>query len=160
MFARRRSAAAVAVIATSLAVFVPAGAASAVPAAAAGDKVAGKGSSAIADFAFEGFNMGGSPNEAGGNFRGSNVFVDFAGPITCLQVDGNRAGFLYPIRENAKPSFAAGQVVLISIEDNGADGDRMGFLGPAPAAAFATGCAPGPTPIDIVDGGVTVRAGK
>jgi len=149
----------VAVLASAaMAVALPVGAAHG---AADRDEVSGKGKSAIAAFEFAGFNLGTSPDKpSGGKWQATNPLVDFRGPITCLHVEGNRAGFVYPIEEGSKPESAVGQAVLIFIEDNGDSGDKMGFLGPAPASSFANGCAPGPTPVAITEGGVTVQDAK
>lgn len=122
------------------------------------DEVSGKGKSMIAAFEFTGFNQGTTPDKpSGGTWRATNPLIDFRGSITCLHVDGNRAGFLYPIEEGSSPESAVGQAVLIFIEDNGDGGDKMGFLGPGPVEMFVDGCAPGATPLDITEGGVTVH---
>lgn len=154
MFAVIRTPLALSALAGSLALVTATGAG----AAAERDEVSGKGMSAIAAFEFQGFNLGTSPDKpAGGTWHATNPLVDFTGPITCLHVEGNRAGFIYPIEKGSKPEPAVGQSVLIFVEDNGDTGDKMGFLGPAPAESFVNGCAPGPTPVDITEGGVTVH---
>lgn len=155
MSTRHRCMVGVAAASAALALLVPAGAASA---AADRDSVSGKGSSAIANFEFEGFNQGTTPDSpSGGQWHADNPLIDFNGPITCLHVDGNRAGFIYPVEEGSSPEAAVGQSVLIWIEDNGDSGDKMGFFGPGPVEMFMDGCAPGPTPLDITEGGVTVH---
>lgn len=147
----------VAAASAALALLVVPGA-SASAAAKDRDSVSGEGSSMIANFKFDGFNQGTTPDTpAGGTWHADNPAVDFNGPITCLHVDGNRAGFIYPIEEGSTPAPAVGQSVLISIEDNGDSGDKMGFFGPGPVEMFMDGCAPGPTPFDITSGGVTVH---
>ncbi len=85
----------------------------------------------------------------------------FLGPVTCLTVVGNRAGLFYPI-ENADPSTFEGSGVFITLEDNGnpASGeapDRIGFLGPVPAPENPILCPPGPTPVALEHGNVTIR---
>ncbi|MGQ0466711.1 MAG: hypothetical protein ACT4QG_15470 [Sporichthyaceae bacterium] len=149
------------VLATTASVALALLPATTVHAAAARDEVSGKGVSPIAAFEFSGFNLGTTPDKpAGGQWQATNPLVDFKGPITCLHVDGNRAGFVYPIEQGSKPEAAVGQAVLIFIEDNGDSGDKMGFVGPAPASSFGSDCAPGPTPVAITEGGVTVRDAK
>lgn len=157
MQVRSRSLLGVAGTAFALTLLVPAGTASA---AADRDTVSGSGNQGIADFEFDAFNQGTGPDSpAGGLWRAQNEFIEFNGPITCLHVDGNRAGFIYPVDESSSPEFARGQNVLISVEDNGAVGDTMGFafLGPEAAGGFGIGCAPGPTPLTISGEGVTVH---
>jgi len=87
----------------------------------------------------------------------------FAGPVTCLNVQGNRAGLIYPI-EKADPETFEGQAVLIFLEDNGKPSggdspDRVGFVGPAPISALPA-CTPGPTPFDADKGNVTIHEGS
>ncbi|MGQ0625805.1 MAG: hypothetical protein ACT4PP_14300 [Sporichthyaceae bacterium] len=151
----KRSLVGLAVTSAAMTLLVPVGAASAAPDR---DTVSGKGASMIASFEFEGFNQGTTPDSpAGGQWQAMNPLVNFKGPITCLHVDGNRAGFIYPVEEGSTPEPAVGQSVLIWIEDNGASGDKMGFFGPGPVEMFMDGCAPGPTPFDITSGGVTIH---
>ena len=133
---------------------VPAGSASA---GADRDSVKGSGNQGVADFRFAAFNNGETATSATGAWSAENQFIDFSGPITCLTVEGNRAGFIYPIDDESKPEAARGKAVLIWIEDNGATGDKMGFFGPAPLEELNFGCAPGPTPLDITGPGVTVH---
>lgn len=140
-----------------IAALVPGGSAAA---KADRDTVSGDGSSAVANFRFDGFNQGTTPDTpSGGAYHADNpaVGIDFNGPITCLHVEGNRAGFLYPIEDGSKPEAAVGQTVLISIEDNGTRGDKIGFVGPGPVDQLLDGCAPGPTPFKVAEGGVTVH---
>lgn len=85
----------------------------------------------------------------------------FLGPVTCLTVVGNRAGLFYPI-ENAEPSAFEGQGVFISLEDNGNPGnggepDRIGFVGPVPVPRDPLVCPPGPAPLGLEKGNVTVH---
>lgn len=84
----------------------------------------------------------------------------FLGPVTCLTVSGKRAGLYYPI-ENAEPPTAEGSGVFIFLEDNGNPGrsgtpDRIGFVGPVPAPENPLLCPPGPTPVALTHGNITV----
>ena len=80
------------------------------------------------------------------------LFVAPEGPVTCARFEGNRVGFLYPLKDNTRPFFLKGQYIMITGEDNGGHGrDKVGFLGPAPKAAFP-GCEPGPTPFNVFQG--------
>ncbi len=85
----------------------------------------------------------------------------FEGPVTCLTVEGKRAGLFYPIK-NAEPEAAEGQGVFIFVEDNGhpagdAGPDRIGFAGPVPVPANPVACPPGATPLALEHGNVTVH---
>lgn len=74
------------------------------------------------------------------------IFVAPQGPVTCAVFEGNKVGFLYPLEDNTKPAIAKGTYILITAEDNGGHGrDKIGFLGPAPKAAFP-GCSPNLSP--------------
>ncbi|MGQ0632145.1 MAG: hypothetical protein ACT4P1_14080 [Sporichthyaceae bacterium] len=151
----KRSLVGLAAASAAMTLLVPVGAANA--GTAKQDMVSGKGASMIAAFEFKGFNQGTTPDSpSGGTWEAKNPALNFKGPITCLHVEGNRAGFIYPVEEGSTPEAAVGQSVLIWIEDNGASGDKMGFFGPGPVEMFMDGCAPGPTPLDITSGGVTV----
>lgn len=120
------------------------------------DSVRGDGSSALADFRFDGRNDDESGTDASGDFVAENALMRLEGPITCLQVEGNRAGFIYPLEDGTNPEQLEGQAVLIYLEDNGSDGDKMGFVGPGPIADM-TSCAPGPTPVPVDEGDIEVH---
>lgn len=121
------------------------------------DSVKGSGNQGIADFTFSAFNDGKTATSAVGAWHAQNQVLNFNGPITCLQVQGNRAGFIYPIDDSSKPEAARGKAVLIWVEDNGPTGDKMGFFGPAPLDQLNFGCAPGPTPLAVTGPGITVH---
>lgn len=103
------------------------------------------------------FTAKGSLLEVGGMDIGAFMFE---GPVTCLQVTGNRAGLFYPIR-NADPKAFEGSGVFITVEDNGNPSgdtpDRLGFVGPVPLPADPISCPPGPTPMDLDEGNITVH---
>ncbi|MBV9314796.1 MAG: hypothetical protein JO100_13960, partial [Pseudonocardia sp.] len=53
------------------------------------------------------------------------------GPVTCLIVRGNRAGFIYPVKVG-KPSFIEDDEIYIAVQDGGPHGpDFVTFVGPA-----------------------------
>lgn len=117
---------------------------------------------AIATAEFSARNTGGSDYDVKGDFRGgatspATALLDLQGPITCLHVDGNKAGFLYPIEKNSMPAALKGQYILITVEDGGAGGtDHMGFTGPAPEAAFPD-CKPQIAPLEVTSGDIEVK---
>jgi hypothetical protein len=74
------------------------------------------------------------------------------GPVTCARFEGNKVGFLYPLEDDTRPALAKGTYILITAEDNGGNGrDKIGFVGPAPKAAFPD-CRPGATPFSVTSG--------
>lgn len=102
-----------------------------------------------------------SDGAAHGYFRSKSTspfdpLIHLQGPATCVDIEGNRVGFLYPIEDSSRPFLIKGQYVLITGEDNGGHGrDKMGFLGPAPKEFFP-GCAPGVAPLSV-DGHIAVH---
>ena len=85
----------------------------------------------------------------------------FEGPVTCLTVVGNRAGLFYPLK-NAKPPTYEGQGIFIFLEDNGrsqggTSPDRIGVVGPLPIPPEPLVCPPGPTPLEVMRGNLTVH---
>lgn len=154
MISRHRSLVGVATAAAAIALLLPAGSASS---AEERDSASGSGNNGVGDFEFDAFNQGTTPQDpAGGRFEASNAFIDFKGPITCLHVDGNKAGFIYPLEEGSMPEAVVGQAVLITVVDNGPGNvDMMGFVGPAPIPEIGP-CMPGPAPLAI-DGDVLVH---
>lgn len=91
--------------------------------------------------------------------KGNPAFAP-EGPATCVSIQGNRVGFLYPLEGNTQPGLIAdkGLAILISVQDNGpGQKDGAGFLGPLPIAAFGNGCDPGPTVLPITEGDVVVK---
>jgi hypothetical protein len=124
--------------------------------------VSGEGKFALGTFDFDGYNDSDDPFDSSGYFKAdgaspADAFLQLRGRVTCLEVDGNRAGFLYPIEDDSMPGVLKGQVIKISIEDGGdGSGDHIGFVGPAPEAAFPD-CAPGLTPFEVTEGDVEVN---
>jgi hypothetical protein len=124
------------------------------------DSVTGDGSFALGDFKFHGQNKSDDQFKSTGDFEAkgpglAKALIALKGPITCLNVEGNRAGFLYPVEKGSTPFLLEKEVVKISLEDGG-DTDHIGFEGPFPAAAF-DGCAPSVTPFPVNSGNVTVH---
>lgn len=122
-----------------------------------GDSIEGDGTS-FGSFEFQASNDSADPFDAEGFFRGVSPFgpgFTLDGPIVCLQVEGNRAGFIYQTEDEAFPLFS-NQDVLVSVEDNGPDGDKIGFSFGKPAGTLDS-CAPGDTPDDVKDGDITVN---
>ncbi|MEO9220502.1 MAG: hypothetical protein ABI251_01755, partial [Mycobacteriaceae bacterium] len=76
--------------------------------------------------------------------------LSLAGPVTCLNVQGSTASFLYEVTA-AQPKFlndfAAGKTSVLFTIVKGSNGapNRIGFFGPLPTAFFH-GCAPIGTP--------------
>jgi hypothetical protein len=121
------------------------------------DSVTESGNQGIADFTVDARNAGTTTDTpASGTFDGRNAFLHFSGPITCLDVEGNRAGFIYPIDAGSTPEAAVGQSVWVTVEDNGAAGDKMGFVGPAAIPPNGP-CQPLAAPLAITGPGVTVH---
>lgn len=63
----------------------------------------------------------------------------FEGPVTCLDVRGNRAGLIYPVTSASGTvgKFVKGLAVYITIVDGGpGHPDKMGFIGPAPLGSL------------------------
>lgn len=93
-----------------------------------------------------------------GPLAGSLGTFHFVGPVTCLDVRGNRAGLIYPITEADGPlaQRAKGQAVYVTIIDKGPDTPtRIGFAGPAPLGDL-TVCPPGLTTMSATSGRIVV----
>lgn len=122
--------------------------------------VEGDGSS-FGSFRFHGHNGSDDPFDASGYFTGISpagpALARLQGPISCLVVDGNRAGFIYQVADGSNPPVFNGQEVKVSIEDGG-DGrtDRIGFGLAVPAGTNKT-CTPDQTTSDVNKGGVEVH---
>ena len=124
-----------------------------------GGSVEGDGSS-FGSFKFHGSNDSDRPFDAGGYFKGvspAGPLITLEGPITCLSVEGNRAGFLYRVDGSSTPSPFTGMEIKVSIEQ-GRDGgkDKIGF-GFAQPAGFQKSCEPGDASSDVNEGHVTVH---
>ena len=117
---------------------------------------------AVATAEFDARNTGGSDYDVKGDFRGVpqspvDALLLLEGPVTCLHVEGNKAGFLYPIKRNSMPVLIKDDYVLITVEDGGPGGtDHMGFTGPAPEAAFPN-CDPQVAPLEVTSGDIVVK---
>lgn len=110
-----------------------------------GESIRGDGTS-LGSNEFEASNDSDDPFDAEGYYRGESPFgpaFTLEGPITCLEVDGNRAGFIYQIEGDSFPLFK-GMEVKISVEENEDGDDRIGFEFPQPSGS-ADDCAPGQT---------------
>ncbi len=126
------------------------------------DRIEGTGTFALGTFDFNARSTGDSDDDVTGYFEADatspgDAFVHLEGSVTCLVVDGNKAGFIYPVEEGSMPGAIAGSTaVFITLEDGGEGGtDHVGFMGPAPEAAFP-GCAPGLAPFEVTEGDVEV----
>lgn len=135
---RVRIAATLTAVVTFSALFAASGTAS----AHESDDNSASGSGRTALFAFEFDVHRDSDGKAHGYFSAkatspADTLIAPQGPATCAAFDGNKVGFLYPLEDNSKPAALKGQVILITAQDNGpGQTDAIGFLGPAPAAAF------------------------
>ena len=70
---------------------------------------------------------------------GATGVFHFEGPVTCLDIRGNRAGLIYPVTSASGPvgQFVKGLAVYITIVDGGpGKPDKMGFVGPAPLGSL------------------------
>ena len=133
--------------------------------ASASDYHGGQGSiegagESFGSFTFHGSNDSDDPFDASGYFKGTSPagpIITLQGPITCLVVDGNRAGFIYRL-DNHSTAFS-GFEVKVSIED-GEDGgkDKIGF-GLAEPAGTNKSCEPGDASSDVNKGDITVHSG-
>ena len=125
-----------------------------------GGSVDGDGSS-FGSFKFHGSNDSDDPFDASGYFKGvspAGPLITLEGPITCLTVDGDRAGFIYRIDHSSTPSPFTGMEVKVSIE-NGKDGGKgkIGF-GLAEPAGVQKSCEPGDASSDVNKCQVTVHS--
>jgi hypothetical protein len=87
---------------------------------------------------------------------GSVGLLTLHGPVTCLDVRGNRAGLFYPITASDPPLFAklhSGVFVYLDVSSRGKP-LLLGFV-PAPIS-HATSCAPGPALLPITSGSATL----
>ena len=53
---------------------------------------------------------------------GGDILVSLEGPATCVDIEGNKVGFLYPVVDRSRPFFLKGQYILITGVDNGGGG--------------------------------------
>jgi hypothetical protein len=106
--------------------------------------VDGQGSS-FGSFDFHASADSDDPSHVDGYFTGTSPggpFITWKGPITCLSVQGNRAGFIYRMAGNSTPPLLTGQEVKVSIEDNGGHGKDKITFGLAMPAGTQHGCTP------------------
>jgi hypothetical protein len=152
--------------AVALVLALPGGAA-----AAPRDSAVGTGENQIGRVSFAAHALPGVPTSASGHFTAKGQLAElpgvtevgpfhFEGPVTCLQVAGNRAGLIYPLK-NADPENFEGSWIYISLEDNGnpASGDpadKIGFAGPVPGPPPSV-CLPTAATADITHGNFTIR---
>lgn len=121
--------------------------------------IKGDGSS-FGSFKFQARNDSNDPFKAKGRFKGispAGPIFTLEGPITCLSIDGDKAGFIYQV-ENAGPLPAGGFMeVKVTIEEGrGGNPDRIGFDFAAPAGSHSD-CDPGSASQDVKDGSVEVN---
>lgn len=93
--------------------------------------------------------------QAHGAIAGLNL-LSVAGPVTCLDVRGNRMGLFYPITSSDPALFArlhSGVFVTIQLSRTG-KAQLLGFL-PAPVSSTKS-CAPGLAPLPITGGSATL----
>ena len=94
-----------------------------------------------------------------GYFRGKapyglDVLIALEGPATCVDIEGNKVGFIYPVTDHSRPFILKGQYILITGEDNGGNGrDKMGFQ----PTTSATGCSPSVDLFPVTSGHIEVH---
>jgi hypothetical protein len=115
------------------------------------------GSSPIADFDWHvSRDSNGRPH---GYFKGkapygADILIFLEGPATCVDIEGNQVGFLYPVEDNSRPFILKGQSILITGVDNGGQGrDRMGFS----PIGFFNDCHPSIAPLPVTSGHIKVE---
>jgi hypothetical protein len=86
---------------------------------------------------------------------GANVFT-LRGPVTCLDVEGDRAGLFYPITSSDPSLFAATKsgVFIYLQNDSSGRAEAIGFL-PVPFQTVKS-CAPGLALLPVTSGSVTL----
>lgn len=147
--------AAAAVSAAAATLLVTAGTASAWDGSGSSD---GHGTSPIA--VFDWHVKRGANGKPSGYFKGKapyggDILVSLEGPATCVAIEGNRVGFLYPVQDKSRPFFLKGQFILITGEDNGGNGrDKMGFQ---PGVTSREGCSPSFAPFPVTSGHIEVE---
>ena len=114
-------------------------------------------------FKFHAHNDSRDPFDATGYFTSDSPFGPtlnhLEGRITCLVVDGNRAGFVYQVDRGSPPLVFDHREAKVSIEDNGHGGaDKIEFSFTMPAGTFKD-CNPGQATHQVSRGYVTVREG-
>ena len=91
-------------------------------------------------------------DSATGSFTGTLTGVGFfAGPVTCLDIEGNRVGLFYPITSSSPSLFSMlGSGVFIYLQFSGAQPQSITFL-PVPFAR-TTSCTPLPGLLPVTSG--------
>jgi hypothetical protein len=113
-------------------------------------------------FSFHARNDSHDPSDASGYFTSDSPFGPtlnhLEGPVTCLDVSGNQAGFVYRVQRASPPVLFDGKEVKVSIQDNGHGGaDKIGFSLPVPVGTFKD-CAPGDSSFTVSRGYVRVHS--
>jgi hypothetical protein len=94
-----------------------------------------------------------------GYFRGKapyglGALVSLEGPATCVEIEGNKVGFIYPVQDRSRPFILKGQYILITGEDNGGNGrDKMGFQ----PTTSSSGCSPSVDLLPVTSGHIAVH---
>ena len=114
-------------------------------------------------FKFHAHNDSRDPFDATGYFTSDSPFGPtlnhLEGKITCLDVDGDRAGFIYQVERGSPPVVFDHMEVKVSIKDNGHHGaDKIEFSFTMPSGTFKD-CNPGEATHQVKRGYVTVREG-
>lgn len=127
-----------------------------------GGTATGSGSTPLFTIDFDVTQHSADPTDAEGYFAAEAIppaggLIAPQGPATCVDVRGDKVGFLYPLAEGSRPAALVGQFILITAQDNGPGRqDAVGFLGPAPEAAFP-GCAPNVATLPLTEGDIEVH---
>jgi hypothetical protein len=114
------------------------------------------GSTPIADFDWHVSRD--SHGRAHGYFKGkapdgAALLISLEGPATCVEIEGNKVGFLYPVEDHSRPFLLKGQSLLITGVDNGGHGrDKMGFS----PIGFFHDCHPSIAPFPVTSGHIEV----
>jgi hypothetical protein len=114
------------------------------------------GSTPIADFDWHVSRD--SHGRAHGYFKGkapdgAALLISLEGPATCVDIEGNKVGFLYPVEDHSRPFLLKGQSILITGVDNGGHGrDKMGFS----PIGFFHDCHPSIAPFPVTSGHIEV----
>lgn len=125
------------------------------------DSIKGDGES-FGKFQFHAKNSSDDPFKASGYFESQGPtpltpFFGLNGPITCLDVDGDRAGFIYTITDDSKPFLLKHLEVKVAVEEGqGGAPDRIAFGIGVPAGTLHD-CAPGATMNDVTSGYIEVK---
>lgn len=109
-------------------------------------RATGDGAFPLATFTFTVCADGQDPHDVSGYFQaagnfGSSALIAPQGPVTCAVVKGDTVSFLYPLVGNKPPLPPSSTSILIVATKGGVGtGGKIGFVGPAPTAAFGNNC--------------------